>query len=176
MTEAKLDDRGVWSKVRLIDPAPARLQVLDDILEETQDKGIIWSRFRPDLELIASHLGSKAVGYYGGIGDNQRAENYRRFKQDDTVRYLVANQASAGLGLNLSVAGVMVYYANSFSSEHRAQSEDRAEAEGKHNATLVIDLEVPRTVDSKIIRTLKNRRDLATLIMRDPKSLFMEEA
>ncbi len=176
MEEDQLIGGETWRKVRPIDiNSNPRLDALDNIIAATEDKIIIWARFRPDLELIQRHLGLDcAVSYHGGISDVQRAANYKRFQKDPNCRFFIGNQATAGLGLELSMAGTEVYYSNSFDLEHRLQSEDRAEGPYKNGATQVIDIEVPGTMDSNIIRRLKQKKDVADLIMNDPKSFFLE--
>lgn len=178
MADDDLHERETWKNVRPIMPAEdnPRIQALLEALEDVDEKVIIWSRFRPDLHLIQSILGGRAVGYHGGIkSDDQRARNLRAFQCDPKIDRMVANQASAGLGLDMSVAGMHLYYCNSFDLEQRLQSEDRTESLTKKDHTLVVDFEVPGTVDSRTIKNLKSKKDVASLIMRDPRALFMEE-
>lgn len=174
MEESELIAGETWRKVKPISKTNPRLDALDDIIQSTDDQIIIWARFRPDLELIQLHLGRDAVSYHGGIKEEDRARNYKAF-QEKRARFFVANPASAGLGLELSMAGTEVYYSNSYNLEHRIQSEDRAEGPYKSGATLIIDLECVGTQDTKIIRNLKGKKDVAEIIMRDPRSFFLED-
>jgi hypothetical protein len=176
MTENELVAGETWRNVRAIGKTNPRLEALDDILRTHPDKAIIWARFRPDLEAIQKRLGNRAVSYHGGIDGEQKAKNYRAFQNDPAINWLVANQSSAGRGLTLTAATMLVYYSNSFRLADRTQSEDRPEGdERKRDSTLVIDLETPGTVDSRIIRSLKGKKDMADLINRDPKTLFMDK-
>jgi SNF2 family DNA or RNA helicase len=176
MDEAELIDGETWRKIIPIEGPNQRMDALDDILRTNEDqKVIIWARFRPDLERIQAHLGERAVSYHGGIKNDQKAKNYRAFQHDKNIQYLVANQSSAGRGLTLTAATLLLYYSNSFRLVDRLQSEDRAEGdEKKKESTLVIDIEACSTVDTKIIRALRRKKDVADLINGDPKSLFME--
>ena len=175
MDEPELVDGETWRNVRPISGPNARMQALEDILRTHEDKCIIWARFRPDLEAIQKLLGHRAVSYHGGIKNEQKAKNYRAFQQDKDIHYFVANPASAGRGLTLTRATMQVYYSNSFRLVDRLQSEDRPEGdEKKRDSTLVIDLEACGTMDTKIIRSLRSKKDMADLINGDPKSLFME--
>ncbi len=176
MDEPELVAGETWRKIVPIDKLPGpRMQALQDILRTHEDKCIIWARFRPDLEVIQKMLGTAAVSYHGGINSEMKAKNYRRFQQDPSVHYFIANQSSAGRGLTLTKATMEVYFSNSFRLVDRLQSEDRPEGdEKKRDSTLVIDIEASGTMDSKIIRALRNKKDMADLINGDPKSLFME--
>lgn len=155
-----------------------RLQALDDILEETKDlpgKKIIWAPFRPDLDMLSNYYRSRAVSYHGGVKENDRALAIKRFQEDPTIDILVANQQSAGIGLTLTAASVVIYYANKFSAELRWQSEDRNHRIGQREECLYYDIEAVRTVDAKIIKTLKLRKDIADLVTGDPRSFFLED-
>jgi hypothetical protein len=176
MDEPELIDGETWRNIIPIAGVNNRLEALKDILRTNEDsKAIIWARFRPDLELIQKTLGERAVSYHGGINPDQKAKNYRAFQHDKDIQWIIANQSSAGRGLTMTAATLLVYYSNSFRLVDRLQSEDRAEGdEKKRDSTLVIDLEADRTVDRKIIRRLKGKKDVADLINGDPKSLFME--
>ncbi len=175
MDEPELMDGEMWSKVRPIESSGPRIEALQDILRTHEDKCIIWARFRPDLQAIQNLLGPRAVSYHGGINADQKAKNYRAFQNDPSIQYFVANQSSAGRGLTLTKATMEVYYSNSFRLVDRLQSEDRPEGdERKKDSTLVIDIEASGTMDSKVIRALRNKKDMADLINGDPKSIFLE--
>lgn len=180
MEEGSLLEGETWNRVKAICSPNPRITALMNILEETEDKVIIWARFRPDLKLIEETIREaygkeSVVSYHGGIKPEERARAYKSFQESDKVRYFVANQASAGLGLALTKAGTHIYYSNSYDLEQRLQSEDRAEAPGKKDSTLIIDIECPGTSDSKIIQSLRNKKGIADMITKDPKSLFLEE-
>jgi hypothetical protein len=174
MNEEDLIGGDTWTEVRQIDAKNPRLEALQTIVESTDDKILVWSRFRPDLALIQDTFGQSCVSYHGGVNDEQRARNLQRFKTDPKVRIFAANPASAGLGLDLSIADTSVYYANGWDLEHRLQSEDRTEGKGNKKGTAVWDLEVPGTQDTKVIANLRSKKSLADIINRDPMSLFME--
>ena len=162
-----------------IDDSNLRLKAMDDILEEVKDlpgKTIIWARFRADLKLIQHHLGATAVPYHGGVSNDGRALAIKRFQGDDSVRYFIGNQQSAGIGLTLTAASSVIYYSNTFDLELRLQSEDRSHRIGTNfHSVLYYDIEAVRTVDGKIIKALRAKKNLADLVTGDPASFFMEE-
>ena len=59
----------------------------------------------------------------------------------------------------------MIYYSNSYDLEIRLQSEDRAHRIGQTNKVTYIDLMTEKTVDEKIIKSLRNKIDLATKVL-----------
>lgn len=150
-----------------------RLTALLDLLEEIEGKVIIWCQFQDDIDLIANALKSEAVEYHGRVPQRLRPGNIQRFQKDAKIRYMIANPATLGEGENLSAARTEVYYSNSYKLLERLQSEDRPVAEGKD--LTVFDLEAVGTVDRKVINALKERKNIADMILHDPGGFFLEE-
>ena len=153
-----------------------RLEALLDIISNIDSsKVIIWSRFRADQKVLECALKQLSVSYHGGVPNDERATAVKRFQEDPDVRFFIGNPATAGLGLNLTAASYAIYYSNSFDLETRLQSEDRCHRIGTKNNVTYIDLEAPRTVDSKIIKALRAKKSVADLVNQDPVAFFMED-
>jgi SNF2 family DNA or RNA helicase len=152
-------------------PGPnPKLNELLDLLEEVDGKVIIWSRFRPEIALIAKGLrdkfGAGAVGeFHGGISTTERTR-YRLAFQDpaNRLRFIVGQTETGGLGITLSEAIGTVYFSNSFSLESRLQSEDRQV--GKYGGTYW-DLVARATVDMKVLDTLRSNKNVADMVTGD---------
>ena len=71
------------------------------------------------------------------------------------------------MGLTLTEAKTVVYYSNVYDLEVRLQSEDRAHRIGQKNNVTYIDLVCENTVEEKILQALRDKIDVATLIMKD---------
>ena len=56
------------------------------------------------------------------------------------------------------------------------QSEDRCHRIGTKNNITYIDIEARKTVDSKIIQALREKKNIADVITKDPMSLFIQES
>ena len=151
-----------------LDTENPRMKALQTILEDVEGKAIIWARFVKDLDGIAKALGPEAIRYRGKI------EAAQRFQEDESIRYFVANPASAGLGLTLTAAQTVIYYSNDFNLEHRLQSEDRTHRIGTTGAVMYIDIDAVGTVDSKIISSLREKKLISNAVLQDPEDFFME--
>jgi len=149
----------------------ARMEALLEILEECSSKVIIWSRFRHDIEEIVAKLQSvygeaAAASYYGDTPDDERNRIVQDFqKPDHPLRFFVGNPATAGYGLTLTEAHVVVYYANNFDLEHRIQSEDRCHRIGQKNPVTYIDLITENSIDEKIVQALRNKIDIGATVL-----------
>ena len=148
-----------------------RMEALLEVTEEVDNKCIVWACYRADLRSIAEKLREQhgtdmVVEYWGDTDDKQRKENIKAF-MTGTPKFFVANPATAGFGLNLQVANTVIYYSNSYNLEHRLQSEDRCHRIGQKKNVHYIDITTLGTVDNKIIKSLKAKKDVARQVMGD---------
>jgi SNF2 family DNA or RNA helicase len=150
-----------------------RMEALLEILEEHDGKAIIWSRFRHDIISITEALRKEygpqvAAAYFGDTSDEERNDIVRNFQNPGhPLRFFIGNPATAGYGLTLTEANLVVYYANSFSLEHRLQSQDRVHRIGQRNPVTYIDLITEGTVDEKIVASLRNKIDIGAKVLRE---------
>lgn len=108
-----------------------RIDALKEILDEHDGKAIIFSRFRHDIEIIVQSL-PDAGAYYGATTDEDRQLLINEFQNPHgNIRHFVGNPQTAGYGLTLTEADLVIYYANDFNLETRMQSEDRAHRIGQ---------------------------------------------
>jgi len=148
-----------------------RMDALEEIMEEHDGKAIIWSRFRYDIQAIVLTLQKKygkhsAAGYFGDTGDEERNDIVRNFQDPNhPLKYFVGNPATAGYGLTLTEADLVVYYANDFNLETRIQSEDRAHRIGQKNPVTYVDLICEGTIDEKIVKSLRAKIDIGAKVL-----------
>jgi SNF2 family DNA or RNA helicase len=153
-----------------------RVEALVEILEDFPGKAIIWANYRQTLEDVVARLrevfGADAVvDYYGGTPAERREYAVRAFQDiSSPVRFFVANAQSAGYGLTLTAATLVVYYSNGYNLEHRLQSEDRAHRIGQTESVTYIDFVSPGTVDERILEVLRNKKNLAREVLGSPIS------
>lgn len=128
---------------------------------------IVWARYRAEIYDITKALqleGIPAGVYFGDTSHLDRITNINDF-QSGALKVFVANAQSAGTGLTLTAASVVIYYSNSFSLHDRLQSEDRAHRIGqKDNKVLYINLLARDTVDEHIQNCLSNKLDVANTV------------
>lgn len=147
-----------------------RVNVLMDILEETEGKVIIWCNFRKDVELVTRALTAEYgkesfVEYHGGISLEDREKSKITFRTNSTCKYFIATLGTGSRGLTLVEAKTMIYYSQNHDLEKRLQSEDRAHRIGQTETLTLIDLVAAGTVDEDIVRSHQNKLDLATLVI-----------
>ena len=149
----------------------SRMDALSEIMEEHDGKAIIWSRFRYDIQQITAMLNDKfgegsAASYYGDTSDDQRNRIVQNFQDPNhPLKFFVGNPATAGYGLTLTEANLVVYYANDFNLETRIQSEDRAHRIGQKNNVTYIDLISEGTIDERIVKALRAKIDIGAKVL-----------
>ena len=148
-----------------------RMDALLQLLEETDGKVIIWANYREDIKNIVAAL-KKAYGdastveYHGGVDSTLRQEHIAQFQQKNgPTRYFVGNAQTGGYGITLTAANTVIYYSNSYDLEKRLQSEDRAHRIGQTGRVTYVDLIAENTVDDKIVKSLRNKINIANEIM-----------
>ena len=147
-----------------------RMSELMDILEEVEGKAIIWAHWQRDVELIVSAIEKQqgpgsVVHYYGKTLPEERDYAIRNFKTNDKVRFFVGTPATGGYGITLVQANTVIYYSNGYDLEKRMQSEDRAHRIGQTKKVTYIDLIAEKTVDTKIVKSLRKKINIASQVM-----------
>lgn len=152
-----------------------RLLKLKELLHNINGKVIIWARFDQDINYILDMLGDEAVRYDGHVTTEQKEINKKRFQTDDSIHYFVAKPIR---GLTLTAAGTAIYYSNSFDLELRQQSEDRNHRSGSEKLgvknILYIDIQAHNSIDGQIITSLRNKKKISDMVLKDPESLFLQ--
>lgn len=157
----------------------AKLDALEDIIDTCIDEGrkvVVFARFVPEILAIDSMLTKKNIRHsliYGHVKD--RDEQVRMFQEDSDVKVFVGQLQTTGMGLTLTAASVTVYYSLDFSYANYEQSRARTHRIGQKEKCLYIHLIAKGTVDEKIMHALKQKGDVAKLMVDDWRSLINEK-
>lgn len=149
-----------------------RLTALMELLEETEGKVVIWSRFVRNIKEISTEIRKKygeesVVEFWGGVSQKDREIARTRFMEEDSCKYMISNQQTGAFGNTWTSAATVIYYSNHNDLELREQSEDRCHRIGQKNNVLYIDLVAPGTIDERIITALRNKINIATIVNGD---------
>jgi SNF2 family DNA or RNA helicase len=154
----------------VFDETNDRMENLVEVCQESAEKVIVWATYRRSIKDIVARLRKEfgddsVVHYFGDTSNDDRRAAISSFQNlKSSVRYFVGNPQTAGYGLTLTEAGTVVYYANSYDLEKRGQSEDRAHRIGQRKSVVYVDLVARGTVDEKILKTLKAKKQLSEIV------------
>lgn len=160
-----------------IEKTNPRVGALVEMLDDYQGKALIWSNFVASIHeikrAIVDEYGEGVAGaVHGEVPISRRQELFDAF-QKGALRFLVMHPRTAGHGITLTAANLVVYYDNDWSLELRAQSEDRAHRIGQGETVTYVDLVAPGTIDQKILDHLLNKRSLSDRVTGEGwKELF----
>lgn len=145
-----------------------RIAALMEVIEEHSGKVIIWVNYRREIDKIVEALekeyGKGSVAQFHGGNRGTRARDEGAFLSDPSCRFMVATQSAGGRGNTWVNASLVVYFSNNYDLELRMQSEDRSHRDGLRHPVTYVDLVAPGTVDEKILKVLRKKLNMTTLI------------
>lgn len=160
----------------------AKLNALADIIEDyvisAGKKLVIFARFIPEVKEIIKATqkqlpaGKKLVAIYGDIKKEDRGDIVKQFQEDKNTMVFVGQIDTAGTGITLTAADTCVYYSKNFNYATYSQSLSRIHRIGQRNVCTYIDLEVEKTVDEIISRSLSKKEDMAKTVVDNWRDFF----
>jgi SNF2 family DNA or RNA helicase len=144
-----------------------KIKALVNIAKENPKNSIIiWCKYREEIAMVVEGLDEEfgigcAAQIHGGIDRDDRMSIVDDFNEKRN-RFMVSNAPTGGVGLNMVVSDLVVYYSNSFSLTDREQSEDRAHRIGQvSDKVMYIELFAEGTHDSEVYDALMDKKNLA---------------
>ena len=152
----------------------AKMNALEDIIDEAQNEGkklVVIARFVAEIKAICKLIESKKVKYsliMGGVKD--RDVQVSQFQNDPEVQVFVGQIATAGLGITLTAASTIVFYSLDYSMSNFEQTKARIHRVGQKENCTYIYLTAKGTVDEKVLKALRNKANLARILVDDYKN------
>lgn len=140
--------------------ASPRLAVLEEILEETSRKVIIFAMFRSTIDTIHTHLlkrGISAECIHGDIPPSKRADTIRRFQNEPDPRVLVMQPQASAHGITLTAADTVVFYGPLMSVEQYTQCIARADRKGQTSDKVTVIHIQGSPIEKKRFKDLENK-------------------
>lgn len=145
-----------------------KLRALDDIMQGASDQQVIvWCRYLWEVEQVYGLLSGygETAKLVGSTTVEERAQIQENF-QAGSIRHIVGNQQTGGIGITLTASHLHLFYSNTYSFVDRTQAEDRSHRIGQHNDVLYIDLLLKKSVDNVIKAAIMEKLDLDAYIAR----------
>lgn len=127
----------------IIIPAPERVALVKEIIEQADAKVIIFVPFTGALEALAAELGTdyKVSVIHGGVSKTKRDAIFADFRDPRGAHALVADARTMAHGLNLTVANTIVWFGPAPSNEVYEQANARVPRPGQKLSTFIIHIE-----------------------------------
>lgn len=178
--EALLRLRQAACDPRLLDKGEgipgAKLELLVTQLEEVLSEGhkaLVFSQFTSLLALVRADVEEKGWNYeYLDGRTRKRAECVKRFQEDEECQLFLISLKAGGHGLNLTAADYVFILDPWWNPAVEAQAIDRAHRIGQTRSVTAYRLISQDTVEDKIVKLQKSKRELADAIITADKSLL----
>jgi SNF2 family DNA or RNA helicase len=141
------------------DSAP-RLHVLEEILEETSRKVLIFALFRSTIDTVQQHLLKKNIGVeciHGGITAGKRADTIRRFQNEPDTRVLVMQPQASAHGITLTAADTVIFYGPLMSVEQYVQCIARSDRKGQDSDKVTVIHIQGSPIEKKMFKALEGK-------------------
>lgn len=153
--------------------ASNRLNALEEIIDESSHKVLVFANFRHGIEMIQRHLAQQGYSVdviHGGVPVGVRTDVFNRFQTTNEPRVLVIQPQSAAHGVTLTAANTIVWFGPVTSYETYVQANARVHRAGQKNSCMVVHL-TGSPVEDKLYRALEQKERMQDSIM----SLYEEE-
>jgi len=153
--------------------AKATYQLVQTLKPEPSRKLIIFAFYRRAIEELAKQYAHyKCAVVYGGTAD--RAAEIEKFQNDDECEVIIIQWVSGGAGLNLQVAGYIIFYECPTSPKAAKQAIARADRKGQKNMVNVFFMRVLKTLSDKNFKSLLTNEESNNRAIKDKHDLLFE--
>ena len=136
-----------------------RYRVLREVVDETNQKVLIFVPFKHTIELLREKLtadGFSTDVISGEVSATKRAEIFKKFQTQPDPRILIIQPQAAAHGVTLTAADTIVWWGPTSSLETYAQANARAHRAGQRHPVTVVKLQ-GSNAEKHVYRMLDNR-------------------
>jgi SNF2 family DNA or RNA helicase len=144
-----------------------RLSALDEVLDQTEHKVLVFVPFRHTIEVVGRHLNKQGISteiINGSVSANDRARIITQFQSLDDPRVLIIQPQSASHGVTLTRADTIVFWSPVISVETYLQCIARIDRYGQKNKMTVVHIQ-GSDVERKMYAMLQGKVDLHTKLV-----------
>lgn len=150
----------------LIDSAP-RLKELEQIIDSTQRKVVIFVPLTSVIRLLFKHLAKKygCVVINGEVPQKQRATIIKKFAEDPAIRIMITDPGTTAHGVNeFVVADTGVWYGAVDKADHWIQGNARIRRPGQTYPSTIFQI-VSNQTEKEIFRRLETNTSMQGLML-----------
>lgn len=148
-------------------PSKPRVDALQELIDESQGKVIVFVPLTAALESLAGELIKRGYTVEMVNGDTPKAERDRifsSFQKTEYPRVLVANAATMSHGLTLTAATTIVWYAPVHSNEIYEQACARVRRPGQTRTTVIAHI-AGSEVEKRVYQRLETKQSMQGILL-----------
>lgn len=145
-----------------------RYAVLREVIDETDNKVIVFVPFRNSIEALSEKLNADGISaeiINGAVSAGNRTEIFKRFQTTDNPRVLVVQPQAAAHGVTLTAADTIVWWSPTPSLEIYSQANARIHRSGQTNKCTVVKLGGSH-VETRLYEMLDKKLDAQSKIIK----------
>ena len=142
-------------------------EILEEALEDSTAKVVVFSEWVRMLELVKAHVAAKKIGFVehtGQIPQKKRREHIRTFKEDPACRVMLSSE-SGGVGLNLQNANTVVNLDLPWNPAKLEQRIARVWRKHQKRTVRVVHLVAADSIEEAMIGKLAHKAALADAVL-----------
>ena len=147
-----------------IQAIPYTIEMIENALEMGR-KVIVFTSFSEEQEIIANHFGKLAVRHNGSLSNAKKQHSVDQFQNNDKIKVFIGNIKSAGVGITLTEATVVIFNSFDWVTGNNEQAEDRAYRIGQNNDVNVYYQLFEDTISVRMWETLKQKKQVINTIL-----------
>lgn len=160
----------------LLDEPSNKLDVLDELIEETEgEQLVVFAQSRQLINLAAARAEKNKIPFgliTGDISVPDRQSVVDDF-QDGRLRMVLATTGAGGTGITLTASKTLIRLQRDWSIVNNTQAEDRVHRIGSevHDSVNIIDIVAPDTIEVRQLEALAGKGANLQEIVRDKEAL-----
>ncbi len=156
----------------------SRYSVLKEVIDETEQKVLIFVPFRAAIELLKEKLTADGITcdvIHGDVSVSKRTDVFDRFQHNTDPRVLIIQPQAAAHGVTLTAASTIVWWGPVTSLETYNQANARIHRHGQRHPCTVVQLQ-GSSVEKYLYRLLDDRMDVHGKILDLYKEIVAKPA
>lgn len=147
-------------------PCKPRIEVLKELIEESEGKVIVFVPLTGALEMVAKEVATVASVeiVHGETSKSNRDRIFGDFQKQTDPRVIVANASTMSHGLTLTAASLVIWYAPVHSNETYEQACARVRRPGQTRTTVIAHI-ASSEVERRVYKRLQERQSMQGLLL-----------
>jgi SNF2 family DNA or RNA helicase len=148
-------------------PCKPRLDEVEELIQESQSKTIVFAPFVSVVNMIAEHLtraGHSVEMIYGDVSKTRRHEIFSGFQRGTHPQVIVAQPSAMSHGLTLTAASTIIWYAPITSADTYGQANGRITRPGQRHNTLIVHISGTQE-ERRMFNRLKNKERMQGILL-----------
>jgi SWI/SNF-related matrix-associated actin-dependent regulator 1 of chromatin subfamily A len=152
---------------------PKTITLAEEAIEQGR-KVIIFTNFTEELEVLQEHFDKICVIHNGAMSIKDKQKSVDRFQETAKIKVFIGNEKSAGVGITLTEATVVIFNSYDWVTGNNEQAEDRSYRIGQKNDVNIYYQLFIDTISIRMWETLKFKKSIINTILSEKSDDFDE--